>query len=301
VQVDSVCLQSLYAIRLNDNGTIQAEDREKLRNSQDAAKNPASSTTGQERTANYKDLLASNVTLDQLLTKEKDLSPVGELVPEEDNVYALPEEILFNGRIGMLAWRIVIYERDRRNAATQSAVESGQYKAAADEKIDDLLGSVNALLKDAELTGEQTEALRIFNLKVNQVKDGFDPFYYDKKHRVFGYSADGFFAGLQSAFDTLTESFNSVMESTPALKRELETLFAAKFGEVQSGLKNALGVPDLTKEDITSLLAKYIGTYAETKERARQDQQFVKDFMPEIIEKIEHYMQDFLHCNVKYS
>jgi len=91
------------------------------------------------------------------------------------------------------------------------------------------------------------------------------------------------------------------MDSTPALKRELKILFAAKFSDVQSSMKDALGVPDLTKEDITSLLAKYIGTYAETEEQKMEDQQFAKDFMPEIIEKIEHYMQDFLHCNVKYS
>ncbi len=298
MQIDSVSLQSLYSVRLTDNGRIQGEDREKLRNSPDATKNPASSPTNLEKPGDLKDLLASNVTLDQLLVKDTSITKV----PEDDgDIHALSEEIQKEMRIKVLAWRIVEYERERRNEATRRAVESGRYKAAADEKIDDLLGTVNALLKDAELTSEQSEALRIFNSQVNQVKDGFDPFYYDKEHRVYGYSTDRMFAGLQSAFDTLTESFNSVMESTPALKRELENLFAAKFVDVQSSMKDALGVPDLTKEDITSLFAKYIGTYAETEEQKMEDQQFVKDFMPEIIEKIEHYMQDFLHCNVTYS
>jgi len=293
VQIDSVGLQSFYAI-------WPYMDREALPENPETS---ASSPTSQERIANCKDLLSSNVTLDQLLDAGSQPDKL-ELETDKANTYEwreLPKDIQEKMNVNYFAWHIVIYERDRRNAAMRRAVESGRYKAAADEKIDDLLGSVNALLKDAELTGEQSEALRIFNSKVNQVKDGFDPFYYDKENRVYGYSTDGLFAGLQSAFDTLTESFNSVMESTPALKRELENLFAAKFSDVQSSMKDALGVPDLTKEDITSLLAKYIGTYAETEEQKMEDQQFAKDFMPEIIEKIEHYMQDFLHCNVKYS
>ena len=60
-------------------------------------------------------------------------------------------------------------------------------------------------------------------------------------------------------------------------------------------------VKDLTKEDITRILYEYIGAYAETKERAMEDRQLVQDFMPKIIEKIEYYMRDFLHYNVKYS
>ena len=74
-----------------------------------------SSPTDQENPVNTKDLLASNVTLDHLLAKEKNVSPVA----ETDNVHALSEEMQRKGRIGMLAWQIVKRERDRRNAATQ--------------------------------------------------------------------------------------------------------------------------------------------------------------------------------------
>jgi len=110
---------------------------------------------------------------------------------------------------------------------------------------------------------------------------------------VIGYSTDGFFAELLSAFDGLSNSFNSSKAPTLALKHELETVFSTIFGQLQSGLEDVLGVPDLTKEDITSLLAKYIGTYAETKERAKEYQQFVRDYMPEIIERIKKFIPDF--------
>jgi len=284
VQVESVGLQSLYAIR-------PYMDREALpENPETSAPSPAD----QEEPVNPIDLLAGNVTLDQLL--DAGSQPDKQVFVTDDNGHkwrVLPKDIQEKMQVKMFALRILKYERDRRNAATRRTVESGQYKAVADEKIDDLLGSVNALLKDAELTGEQSEALRIFNSQVNQVKDSFNPFYYDKEKRVYGYSTDRVFAGLQSAFDTLTESFNSVMESTPALKRELETLFAAKFGEVQSGMKDSLGLRDLTEEDIFSIAAKFIGTYAETEERAMGDQQIVRDSMPEIIELLEKFKPDF--------
>lgn len=283
MQVDSVGMQCLYGIR-------PYMDREALpENPEPSAPSPAD----QGEPVEIGDMLADNVTLDQLLAS--DLSPTVELVPETDgdNVYALSEEVLRDGVIWNAAVRTLIYERDRRNAAVQSAFESGQHKVVANEKIDDLLGSVNALLKDAELTNERVEALKIFNSTLEQLKDSFDPFVYDFRGTLIGYSTDVFFAELQSAFDDLSNAFNSHKGPTLALKHELETVFSTKFGQLQNGLEDVLGVRDLTEEDIFSIAAKFIGTYAETEERAMKDQQIVRDSMPEIIEMIKKFMPDF--------
>ena len=183
MQIDSVGLQSLYSVRLNDNGRIQGEDREEFRKSQDAPVNSTPLPTDQGEPVDLKNLLASNTTLDQLLMVASQPDKP-EIETNEDSVHALPEDVQREGLLNGFVWRVVLYERDRRNAAKRNGVDD---------------------------------------------------------------------------------------------------------------------VKDLTKEDITRILYEYIGAYAETKERAMEDRQLVQDFMPKIIEKIEYYMRDFLHYNVKYS
>ncbi|MFC1676928.1 hypothetical protein ACFL3G_07695 [Planctomycetota bacterium] len=282
MQVDGVSLQSLYGVRLNDDGRILYEDREKLRNSPDVAKDSASSPADQENPVNTKDLLSSNVTLDQLLAKEEDLTRVkayGERSEEEMRIENLTMRIYL---------RYLSAEgTPDRGAAMKDAVESGRYKAAADRKIDELLGSVNALLKDVELTSEQSEALKIFNSQVNQVKNEFKPFWYDKNIRKNGWSACGMLTGLDSAFDTLIESFNSVTDSTPTIKSELEMVFAAKVNDIRSGMKATFGLSDSTEEDITGIITRFIAMYAGTENLTTEEEQLAQDFMPKIIEIIK--------------
>jgi len=113
VQVSSVGLQSLYAIR-------PYVDREAL---PENPENPASSITDQEKPVDLRDLLSSNVTLDQLLAKDTSVTKV----PEDDgDIHALSEEALRKSRINRFALHMFIYELDRRYTAWHRAVESGQ-------------------------------------------------------------------------------------------------------------------------------------------------------------------------------
>jgi len=269
VQVDSVCLQSLYAIRLNDNGTIQAEDREKLRNSQDAAKNPASSTTGQERTANYKDLLASNVTLNHLLGT--DIQMVNLEKPEPNKMPRLSEE---KNREIMIGFYVRHAWHRAESLGIQNSIRSGQYKEVADEKIGDLLESVNTLLEGIELTKGESEALKIFNFDVSQLTNRLNASINSNKEDLF--------RGLISALGTLMNSLSDALESTPNLRHDLKSLFRTGEDQLRNALEDIVTVAQLTINDV----AERIYDMA----RSEEHKQSLQKLMPEIIEGLKEYM-----------
>ena len=284
VQIDSVSLQSLYNVRLNDNGRIQDEDREKLRNSPDATKNPASSPTEQGEPVALRDMLANNTTLNQLLeagsqpsTPEPTNSSSVQIAnlgkPEPNKMPELSEDAILELEINFYARKAWARKMDAISASIRDAIKSGQYKAVADEKVNDLLGSVNALFEDAQLTKEQSNALETFNLTVWRLANGFGASY--------GYNKEYLLTGLQSAFDTLAESFNSVMGSIPKLKHDLKSLFTTKVDQLQNALEDIVKVPDLTKADVVEI----INSLAKTEEQKQR----IQELMPQIIERLATY------------
>ncbi len=153
MQIDSIDVQSSFSVRLNDDGRVPSEDREELRRSQNIQMSSILSPTDQEGTVNLKDMLGSNVTLDQLLL-ETEVQAVGPVIEtDKDNVYALPEDVQKKGHIRGLARQIVLYERDRRNAAKRDGFDD--IKGLTQEDISRILEEIIA--SNAETEERATE------------------------------------------------------------------------------------------------------------------------------------------------
>ncbi len=269
MQIDSVSLQSLYSVRLNDDGRILYEDREKLRNSPDATKNAAPSPADQENPVNTKDLLASNVTLDQLLGT--DIQMVNLEKPEPNKMPRLSEE---KNREIMIGFYVRHAWHRAESLGIQNSIRSGQYKEVADEKIGDLLESVNTLLEGVELTKGESEALKIFNFDVTQLTNRLNASINSNKEDLF--------RGLVESFGTLMNSLNDAMESTPDIRHDLKSLFRTEEKQLRSALEDIVTVAQFTRNDV----AERIYDMA----RSEEHKQSLQKLMPEIIEGLKEYM-----------
>ena len=216
-----------------------------------------------------------------------------EAEPEEEK----PAELPAATELKSLLIKMYYEKTGRKQDALIDVWRGSWYQAVAKQSVDDMLDSINALLRNNKLTSEQFGALVKFNETANRLTQNVD------------ISHEETLADLQSAFDTLAESFNAAMDSAPALKYELESLFATKIDQIQNAFDNTImsedevrklveswteeihfrklisfeadqlfqalaGVtiemPDLTKKDI----AEIIYSWTETLEQ-KQDAQFV--------------------------
>jgi len=267
VQVSSVDLQSLYAIR-------PCIDREELRNSPDVAKDSTLSPTNQGEPINPINLLASNVTLNHLLAT--DIQMVAG-PPETEKPCGAPfkfsEEKNRELMIGLYVFKVW---RHTECPGVQEAIRSGQYKKVADEKIGDFLESVNTLLEGVELTKGESEALKIFNFDVSQLTNRLNASYSNNKAELF--------YGLRDSFGTLMNSLGDAMKSTPNLTRDLKSLFRTGEDQLRNALEDIVTVAQLTRNDVADIIYEFgFG-------RSEEYKQSLQKLMPGIIEGLKEYM-----------
>jgi hypothetical protein len=260
--------------------------------------------TAESKEVDYKKLLACDTTLNDLENSSKNnnlkiiKSSYREMLGLEENepsdkICALPEEVTKDFFLGHVAFMTLLYQHRKTTSALNRAYETGDYTAAAIKKIDEMLKNVNDLLQKGELTNERTEALEKFNLTLNELKKNFNPFV-----RLFG---DGpvidvgtkqLFADVQSAFNTLSDAFNSHVPQTQMLQQELQKVFATGLDDLKISLKENLGVHDITKDDILKVIAKWSWESSDSQEQAFERQQYAFDSMPEILEKMKKLIKN---------
>jgi hypothetical protein len=330
MQVGSVSSAPAVNIPPSTSATAEAENAETATNEtentadssasevSEFSEHSSSSSTIQEKPDNPVGLIINQTTLEQLLeaatpTVEKLLGLDENENPElfEEKPEAVEEKIELPAETKLKVAMIKLYleKTAGKQVAIGNALQGSWHEAIGKQNIDEMLKSVNALLKDAKLTREQFHALVSFNSTANQLTEYFaDPKAFEPPEpsddpdaspnskssrdtdilpkpkpsgnpdasQKFKYLDDGevqrkinsaiksardgsqkyisrheeILTHLESSFDILADSFDSVTRSNTAVQQDLKSIFGTKMDQLRDSLEHSV----MTSKNIVEMV-----------------------------------------------